>query len=129
MAKSLLQNETDFEMPSSATQAVADKQSLDDVNPSVEDISPRNLHGVKVSPHSHKRNAGRSWQPHSHLLVGADYNGNPVYHTSVQFGHDNRRISRWPHTSVLPLITGCQRLPMYSLVLSRSSAKSRSYRG
>lgn len=60
MATSLLQDEKGLESPSSATQAAAEKQNLDDTVVNVEELPPRNLHGVKVSLHSHRRNTGGS---------------------------------------------------------------------
>lgn len=60
MVTSLLQNEKGLESPSSATQSAAEKQNLDNTAVDVEELSPRNLHGVKVSLHSHRRNTGRS---------------------------------------------------------------------
>ena len=50
MAKSPLQNETGLERPSSAIQAVAEKQGDDYADAGVEERSPRDIHGVKVSP-------------------------------------------------------------------------------
>ena len=60
MGTSPLQDEKGLESPSSATQVAAEKQNLDDTAVNVEELSPRNLHGVKVSLHSHRRNTGRA---------------------------------------------------------------------
>ena len=112
MADSPLQNKESSERPLSETHVVAGKQRLDDVDPNVGERSPRNLHGVKVSRHSHKGNAGRSRQCNSRSPVAHDYYGNSVHNITVQFGYDNRMTKYWSHSTAIQLTNGrkgCQR--------------------
>ena len=117
MAESLSQDEMCLEKRSSGVQTATEKQDPNDADSGVDEESPRDLHGVKVSSHIHKRNACSSREHDSYSSVASGCNSNFVHNTPLQFGHNNCRTNSGPHASVLLLKTDRERLPMFNLIL------------